>query len=319
MPTTIPRTTEMEFKEKFVKRYSALTDIDDFKEYSFSYLRKSIRVNTLKIDVDALVKRVSVDWKLTPVPWCRQGFWIEHRGEGDEKRRDVGNMLEHVLGYIYVQEAASMIPPLVLGPKPGERVLDMCAAPGSKTTQMAQYMENRGVLVANDVTGVRLAALGVNLQRCGVRNAVMSQMSGHRFKEMEFDRVLVDAPCSGTGTIRKSLKTVEMWNPKLAVRMSKTQRQLLLAGFDVLKPGGVLVYSTCTLEPEEDEGVVDFLLKQREDARVEEINLEGLKRSDAVVEFEGKRYSDSVKKCLRIWPQDNDTEGFFVAKIRRKG
>jgi NOL1/NOP2/sun family putative RNA methylase len=317
MPTTIPSTVDMQFKEKFVERYSALTDIDAFKEYSFSYLRKSIRVNTLKIGVKEVVSRVSKEWKLDPIPWCKEGFWIEHRGEGEKKRWDVGNMIEHVLGYVYVQEAASMIPPLVLDPQPGERVLDMCAAPGSKTTQMAQYMKNNGVIVANDVTGMRLAALGVNLQRCGVRNAIVTRMQGVRFRDVEFDRVLVDAPCSGTGTIRKSLKTVEMWNPKLASHLAKTQKNLLKAGFGVLKPGGTLVYSTCTLEPEEDEGVVDWLLGSFDDAKLEEIKLKGLKRSDSVVSFEGKTYSDEVKKCLRMWPQDNDTEGFFVAKIKK--
>ncbi|MBW2972304.1 NOL1/NOP2/sun family putative RNA methylase, partial [Candidatus Woesearchaeota archaeon] len=241
MPTTIPATAEMQFKEKFVDRYSQLTDIEKFKEYSFSYLRKSIRVNTLKTDVKSLVKRVSKEWKLTPIPWCDYGFWIEHRGEGDAKRWDIGNMTEHMLGYFYVQEAASMIPPIVLDPKPGERVLDMCAAPGSKTTQMAQLMQNKGVIVANDVTAVRLAALGINLQRCGVMNVITTQMQGYRFKDIEFDRVLVDAPCSGTGTIRKSLKTIEMWNPKLASHLAKTQRALLRTGFSVLKPGGTLV------------------------------------------------------------------------------
>ncbi|MBW2968062.1 tRNA methyltransferase, partial [Candidatus Woesearchaeota archaeon] len=178
-------------------------------------------------------------------------------------------------------------------------------------------MKNKGVLVANDVEGVRLAALGINLQRCGVLNVITTQMHGHRFKEMEFDRVLVDAPCSGTGTIRKSLRTVEMWNPKLASHLAKTQRRLVLAGFDVLKPGGTLVYSTCTLEPEEDEGVVDFLLSQREDSSVEPIKLP-LKHGEAVTSFEGKTYTDSVKKCLRLWPQDNDTEGFFVSKIKKE-
>jgi NOL1/NOP2/sun family putative RNA methylase len=317
MPITIPKTAELQFKEKFVERYSQLTDIDLFKKYSFSYLRKSVRVNTLKIDVKELVSRVSKEWKLDPIPWCSEGFWIEHKGVGEEKRWDVGNMLEHVLGYVYVQEAASMIPPLVLDPQPGERVLDMCAAPGSKTTQMAQLMKNEGVIVANDITGVRLAALGVNLQRCGVRNAIMTRMQGTRFREVEFDRVLVDAPCSGTGTIRKSLKTIEMWNPKLASYLANTQRGLLKVGFNVLKPGGTLVYSTCTLEPEEDEGVVDWLLNKFDNAKVEEIKLD-IKRSDAVVSFEGKTYSDEVKKCLRIWPQDNDTEGFFVAKITKR-
>jgi NOL1/NOP2/sun family putative RNA methylase len=316
MPTTIPRTAELQFKEKFITRYSALTDIDKFKEYSFSYLRKSVRVNTLKITVKELFARMSKEWMLTSIPWCDYGFWIEHRGEGEEKRWDVGNTIEHLLGYVYIQEAASMIPPLVLDPQPGERVLDMCAAPGSKTTQLAQLMQNKGVIIANDLTDVRLAALGVNLQRCGIINTITTKRHGSGFKDMEFDRVLVDAPCSGTGTIRKSLKTIEMWNPKLASFLSKTQKQLIKAGFNVLKKGGTLVYSTCTLEPEEDEGVVDFLLKACPDARVEEIELD-IKRSEAVVSFEGKTYSDEVKKCLRIWPQDNDTEGFFVAKITK--
>ncbi|MBU2561571.1 MAG: RsmB/NOP family class I SAM-dependent RNA methyltransferase [Nanoarchaeota archaeon] len=316
MPTAIPRAAELQFKEKFINRYSKLTDIDSFKEYSFSYLRKSIRVNTLKTDVKQVVSRVSKEWNLRQVPWCKEGFWIEHKGEGEDKRWDVGNMMEHVLGYVYVQEAASMIPPIVLDPKPGERVLDMCAAPGSKTTQMAAMMQNKGVIVANDITAVRLAALGINLQRCGVRNVITTQMQGYRFKEIEFDRVLVDAPCSGTGTIRKSLKTIDMWNPKLASHLAKTQKSLIKAGFNVLKPGGTLVYSTCTLEPEEDEGVVDFLLKEFPDAKVEEIKLD-IKRSPAVTDFEGRKYSDEIKKCLRIWPQDNDTEGFFVAKIRK--
>jgi NOL1/NOP2/sun family putative RNA methylase len=316
MPTTIPRTAEMQFKEKFITRYSALTDIDKFKEYSFSYLRKSVRVNTLKITVKELFERMSKEWMLTPIPWCEYGFWIEHRGIGEEKRRDVGNTIEHLLGYIYVQEAASMIPPLVLDPQPGDRVLDMCAAPGSKTTQMAQIMQNKGVIMANDITDVRLASLGVNIQRCGVMNIVTTKRHGSGFKDMEFDRVLVDAPCSGTGTIRKSLKTIDMWNPKLASYLAKTQKLLIKTGFSLLRKGGTLVYSTCTLEPDEDEGVVDFLLHECPDARVEEIKLD-IKRSDAVVAFEGKTYSDEVKKCLRIWPQDNDTEGFFVAKITK--
>ncbi len=317
MPTTIPKTAELQFKEKFIKRYSQLTDIEKFKEYSFSYLRKSIRVNTLKIDVESLKSRLTNEWKLDPVPWCKEGFWIEHRGEGEKKRWDIGNLMEHALGYFYVQEAASMIPPVVLDPQPGERVLDTCAAPGSKTTQMAQMMQNKGVIVANELTGMRIAALGINLQMCGVRNTIISQMSAERIREMEFDKVLVDAPCSGTGTIRKSLRTIEMWNPKLAEFMAKTQRNIIKSGFNVLRPGGTLVYSTCTLEPEEDEGVIDFLLREFPNAKVEKIELD-IKRSPAVTEFDGKVYSEEVKKCLRIWPQDNDTEGFFVAKIRKE-
>ena len=315
MPTAIPSAVDMQFKEKFIERYGKLTDIGKFKEFSFSYLRKSVRINTLKADVSAIKRRLGEEWRLTPVPWCDLGFWIEHKGEGDDKRWDIGNTVEHLLGYIYVQEAASMIPPLVLDPQPGERVLDMCAAPGSKTTQIAAMMQNTGVIVANDVSAGRLSALGINLQRCGVMNAIVTQMQGFR-EGVEFDRILVDAPCSGTGTIRKSLKTVETWSPKLASHLCKTQKRLLQHAFSLLKPGGTMVYSTCTLEPEEDEGVVDFLLKKFDDARVEPINL-NIKSSPAVTEFEGKKYSEEVKKCLRLWPQDNDTEGFFVAKIKK--
>jgi 16S rRNA C967 or C1407 C5-methylase (RsmB/RsmF family) len=143
-------------------------------------------------------------------------------------------------------------------------------------------------------------------------------MDGQWFKRsgIEFDRVLVDAPCSGTGTIRKSLKTIGMWNPDMIRRLSITQKQLIETGFNLLKENGTLVYSTCSLEPEEDEAVVDFLLNKYENVKLEEIKL-NLKKSPAILEFEDKKYSDEVKKCLRIWPQDNDTEGFFVAKIRK--
>lgn len=305
----IPRAEELKWKDRFVDRYSALTDFEEFKKYSLSFLRKSIRVNTLKMDVLTLKKRLEGNWQLTQVPWCKEGFWIEG------VRRDIGNLPEHVLGYIYVQEAASMIPPLVLDPQPSDRVLDMCAAPGSKSTQIAQYMNNEGILVANDAMGKRIAALGVNMQRCGVRNAILTNMQGHKFHGQEFDRVLVDAPCSGTGTIRKSLKTVNMWNPNMVKRLSGTQKQLIKKGYELLKSGGTLVYSTCTLEPDEDESVVSWLL-DKTDAKLEDIYLE-IKRGKAVVEFEGKTFNSEVKRCLRLWPQDNDTEGFFIAKIRK--
>ncbi|MBU0979989.1 MAG: NOL1/NOP2/sun family putative RNA methylase [Nanoarchaeota archaeon] len=305
--------TDLEFKPKFVERYSKLTDFDVFSRICGEYLRRSVRINTLKRPIAEVKKRLEKNWKLTPIPWCNEGFWVE------SERRDIGNTLEHALGYIYVQEAASMIPPLVLAPKPGETILDMCAAPGSKATQIAQYMKNQGTLVANDYTGLRLRALGINIQRCGINNALITRMFGHQFAKtgIKFDRVLVDAPCSGTGTIRKSWKTLRIWNPGMMRRLAATQKKLVLSGFDSLRQGGTLVYSTCSLEPEEDEGVVDHLLREREDAKIRGIELD-LKRSPAIMGFDGKDYVDEVKHCLRLWPQDNDTEGFFVAKIKNQ-
>jgi len=319
MPTPIPDRGKIEIKERFKERYSSLTDWNCFIDYSLSFLRRSIRVNTLRISIENLKKRMEKDWHLTQIPWCKEGFWIDHKGEGEEYRRDVGNTLEHQLGYIYIQEAASMIPPLALDPKPGDIVLDMCASPGSKTTQIAQYMNNEGLLIANDFQGIRMAPLGINVQRMSVTNSLLTVMKGEWFARagITFDKILVDAPCSGSGTIRKSLKTLRIWNPGMVRKIAFEQRTLVGAAFSILREGGTLVYSTCSLEPEENEGIIDFLLKKHPEARVEEINLKGLKTSPCITEFEGKTYSDEVKKCLRIWPQDNDTEGFFVAKIRK--
>ncbi len=316
MLTPIPGTESLKFKKEFIARYSKLTEFEEFKKYSLAFLRKSIRVNTLKTSIDRLHKRLAATWGFEQIPWCNEGFWIEKREEA------IGNTLEHSLGYFYVQEAVSMIPPLALlyneqFEEPA--ILDMCASPGSKTTQIAQMLNNKGVIIANDHIGIRLAPLGLNLQRCGVRNAIITLMQGQWFSNIktQFDYVLADAPCSGTGTIRKSLSTIEAWNPKMVTKLSFVQKNLIETGFKVLKQDGVLVYSTCSLEPEENEGVVDFLLKRHDNAVIEEVNLPHLKSSPPVLFFEDKKYSDEISKTLRIWPQDNDTEGFYVARIRK--
>jgi tRNA (cytosine49-C5)-methyltransferase len=302
------------FKPLFIARYSELTNWEEFKKYNLCFLRRSIRVNTILDSVKNVTNSIEAKgWKLKPIPWCKEGFWIEH-----EDRRDVGNLLEHHLGKVYVQEAASMIPPLVLQPKPGDIILDMCAAPGSKTTQMGAMMENKGLIVANDYKGQRLQSLGINLQRAGLTNVVVSLMSGKRFHGFEFDKILVDAPCSGTGTIRKSLKTISIWNPKMITKLAKQQKELLVSGFENLKVGGELVYSTCSVEPEENEGVVSYLLEKFENADVVKVKLPGLKLAKPITEFGKEKYDSRVKNTMRIWPQDNDTEGFFVCKIIKK-
>jgi NOL1/NOP2/sun family putative RNA methylase len=304
---------KIEIKPKFMERYSSLTDWESFKKYSLMYLRRSIRVNTLKMSVEELKKRLEEEWELVPIPWCKEGFWIKNIKTG---RRDIGNLPEHSLGYFYIQEAVSMIPPIVLGAKPGEIVLDMCASPGSKASQIAAMMKNKGVFVANDYKTLRMKPLSLNLQRCGITNNIITLMEGRWFKDIKFDRILVDAPCSGTGTIRKSLKTLRMWNPNMIRRLAGTQKQLICQAFSCLKKGGTMVYSTCSLEPEEDEAVIDYFLSKCGDAKLEEIEID-IKRGEPVMEFDGNTYNPEVKKCLRIWPQDNDTEGFFVVKIKK--
>jgi tRNA (cytosine49-C5)-methyltransferase len=308
----IPNSENIEIKQAFESRYRELLGnrYEEFINYSLSFSRRSIRVNTLKISINEIKERLKENWTLTQIPWCKEGFWI--KGE----RRDIGNLKEHLLGYFYVQESASMIPPIVLEPKENETILDMCAAPGSKATQIGMYMKNSGVLIVNDYKGMRIKPLGINIQKAGLTNTIITLMEGQRFKEFEFDRILVDAPCSGTGTIRKSLKTLEMWNPNMIKRLSGTQKSLIETAFKNLKEKGTMVYSTCSLEPEENEEVVSTLLNKYDTAKVQEIDLD-IKRSSPVLEFKGKEYNKEVKKALRIWPQDNNTEGFFVCKIKK--
>ncbi|MFH1377031.1 MAG: RsmB/NOP family class I SAM-dependent RNA methyltransferase [Candidatus Woesearchaeota archaeon] len=296
-----------EFKEKFIERYSKLTNFQEFKEASLKQHPKSIRTNTLKITPTKLKQRLK-EFKLKQIPWCKEGFWVE--GE----RTDLGNLPEHGLGYFYIQEASSMLPSIALDPKKGDFVLDIAAAPGSKTTHLAALMKNTGLIIANDPDYKRIKALNMNIQRSGITNTIITKMPGRFFKNLNFDKILLDAPCSGTGTIRKSPRTILEWNPNNIKRIAGIQRQLIKTSFENLKKGGILVYSTCTLEPLENEGIVSHLLENYPNAKLEKINIK-IKSSPAILEFEDQKFDPEVKKCLRIWPQDNNTDGFFVAKI----
>ena len=296
-----------QFKKDFIERYKKLTDWKEFKEACVKRLKRSIRVNTLKISQEELLPRLK-NYKLTQIPFCKEGYYIE--GE----QMDIGNLPEHALGNFYVQEAASMIPPLILEPEKHDFILDMAAAPGSKTTQLSALMENTGIIIANDYKYQRLKPLSINTQRCGCKNVILTISKGHRIKNIQFDRILLDAPCSGTGGISKSLRTLEIYNTNMIKKLAMEQRRLILSAYSLLKTNGILVYSTCSIEPHEDEAVINHLLKNT-DAKLEKIEIKNLKSSEPVLEFENESYSSEIKKCLRIWPQDNNTEGFFIAKI----
>ncbi len=296
-----------EINRKFVEKYEEIDGSEEFYEYMAKPIRQSFRVNTLKADVETVVRRLSEDFELESVPWCKEGFFVY--GEGITKTP------EFALGLIFMQEASSMIPPVVMDLEENMLVLDMAASPGAKTTQIAQYMKNTGCVIANDVKYSRLNILISNVQKYGCLNVVVTDKDGRffgRFRDT-FDRVLLDAPCSNVGMIRKNYKYLKLWRQREVEALSRLQKSLILAAYKCLKPGGILVYSTCTLDPEENEEVVDYLL-QNTDARLERIRLP-LKSTDPITEFRGKSYTDEVRKCLRIHPQDNDTEGFFVAKV----
>jgi len=298
------RAINRELYERMIK----IDPSDAFFRYMVKPLRSSIRVNTLKGKTEE-VRRNLTEIIIGKVPWCKEGFFVS--------TDDFGKMPEHQLGIIFSQEASSMIPPVVMAPKPGMTVLDIAAAPGAKTTQIAQYMENEGCIVANDVKHSRINVLISNLQKCGVLIARVTEKDGRffgRFRE-RFDAVLVDAPCSNMGMIRKNYKNTRLWRLRDCYGLSKLQKSLLMSAYKAVKRGGVVVYSTCTLEPIENEEVIDYILRNT-DAEIERIDLP-VKRRKAFLEFDGKEYDEEVSKCLRIHPQDNDTEGFFVAKLRK--
>ena len=235
---------------------------------------------------------------------------------------EIGRSLEHLLGYYYVQEIASMLPVLALKPRPGELVLDIAAAPGSKTTQIAAAMKNTGTIIANDVNLKRLKILASNMERCGVVNSIITRRDGialcKRLKDAGFlfDKILVDAPCSGEGTLRSSPITYQMWNIHTIKSLSKLQKGILASALEILKIGGEIVYSTCTHAPEENEEVVDFVLKNFDNIKIESISLP-IKCRPGINKWLDSSYDKNVEKSCRIYPQDNNTEGFFIAKLRR--
>ncbi len=309
-------------KQDFVNRIEKLIGKKDAREFfdiCYTKCPSSIRCNTLKMKSSELIKRLrGYGWDVRqPMKEFPEVMIVDGLKPGE-----LGKTKEHLLGYYYVQEISSMLPMLALKPEAGEYVLDLCASPGSKTTQAAAMMENKGFIMANEISMGRIGILNSNLERCGVMNTIVTRKEGvalceRLFKksQIRFDKILVDAPCSGEGTLRKSPKTFQMWNINMIKKISKTQKKLAVAAFRLLKVDGVMIYSTCTLAPEENEMIVNYLLENF-DCKVEALSLP-LKFRSGVCEWEGEQFNRECEKCLRLYPQDNDSDGFFVAKIRK--
>ena len=313
----------IEPKALFVERMKKLLpdeqDLTKFMSIIHEKPKNWIRCNTLKITPEELKKKLEEKgWKISQkFKDYPEMMLIENElGPGE-----LGKSIEHLIGYYYVQEICSMMSVLALDCKPGEIVLDLCASPGSKTTQMAAKMQNTGTIIANDKDLGRITILAANLERCGATNTIITREDAVqlcvKLKEisMKFDRILVDAPCSGEGTLRSSPKTFIMWNVSMIEKLSRLQKKMVSSVLPLLKEGGVLVYSTCTHAPEEDESVVSFLA-EKFDMDVEEIYLP-LKCRHGVEEWKTEKFKGSENVC-RIYPQDNDSEGFFVAKLKKK-
>ncbi|GAB3017037.1 16S rRNA (cytosine(1407)-C(5))-methyltransferase RsmF [Bowmanella dokdonensis] len=286
-----------------------------FIDYCQRPLRRSIRVNTLKITLPDFTERAQKQgWQLEAVPWCKEGFWLQRPAE--QENLPLGNTAEFLAGMFYIQEASSMLPPVALlagesGTTDISRVLDMAAAPGSKTTQLSASMNNQGLLVANELSSSRLKVLNASLQRMGAMNVAMSHFEGQVFGQWlpeGFDAVLLDAPCGGEGTVRKDPLALQNWSEAALHKLAAVQKELMDSAFHALRPGGVLVYSTCTLSVEENQQVVNALLNRYPQALVVE-SLAGL--------FDGADKAVTPEGYLHVWPQLFDSEGFFVARLRK--
>lgn len=271
----------------------------------------SLRLNPLQAQAQPL--RPHLHQRGQSVPWCSDGFALP------ERDARLGQTIEHAMGAYYVQAKAPMLAVEVLAPQPGERVLDLCAAPGGKATQIAARMQNSGLLLVNEMQRKRVPALVGNLERCGVANHVLTQAPGTlltRYFPNFFDRVLVDAPCSGDGIVRKDQTMLAYWSPQDAQRHAQQQIGLLRAAYAMLRPGGTLVYSTCSLSLEENEEVLLGILR-RHGNEVAILPIPAVAERPLPAVLAGQ-FPAEFARCVRIWPHRHDTEGAFVACLSKR-
>ncbi|MFA6073494.1 MAG: NOL1/NOP2/sun family putative RNA methylase [Candidatus Woesearchaeota archaeon] len=272
--------------------------------------KKSIRVNTLKISEFELIKRLRKNGvKLEKAPFLDHGYFYE-------ADFSLGSTPDYLQGYYYLQEAASQIPVQEMELTETDVVLDMAASPGSKTTQMAQIMNNKGVIIALDNDRNRLDSLQNNLERLSITNTIILRKDS-RFADdfkLKFDKILLDAPCSGNFCIESDYFSKRSLNDLF--QKSKTQKELLVTAIKCLKSGGLLIYSTCSLEPEEDEMVIDAILQKHPEVKL--VELKTKIGDEGCIEAFGKVMHPSLKLTRKFWPHKTNTEGFFIAKFRKE-
>jgi tRNA (cytosine40_48-C5)-methyltransferase len=293
---------QMSGREFFLSRYENLG-----WQFQESLLRQAIRINHTNAKGKNLIERLAgLGVYLEKIPFLPSGYWVL------ESKVSAGATAEYLLGMYSIQEAAAQIPASLFSSLKGKKVLDAAAAPGGKTVQMADLMDNTGVIAALDVDKRRLFALSNHLERCHVGNTVVYMLDARYTPSLntKFDRVLIDAPCSGNFAADKdwfkhrTLKDVE--------RNAGVQREILAKTVDCLSDEGEIVYSTCSLEPEEDELNMDWAVKNLA-VQIEEVNCIG---EGGLTNVFGEQLDPSVERCRRIWP--DETQGFFVCKLKKR-
>lgn len=285
-----------------------------------------LRYNPLKFESGEIFeKRISqvTGWELAAVPWCAEGYYYQPSCQP-------GKHPWHEAGAYYIQEPSAMSAVELLGAEPGEKILDLCGAPGGKTTQIAGKMQGQGLLVSNEFYGNRAKILAQNVERMGIANTVVLNESAERLAQrfpQFFDRILVDAPCSGEGMFRKDPQAAQEWSLQHVEMCALRQREILSQAADLLKPGGVLVYSTCTFEPRENEGCMAWFLHE-----YPEFSLQRAECAEPYFSAGRAEWTDpgadgvktqvqeqELKKTYRLWPHKLQGEGHFAARLKKAG
>lgn len=317
----------VQLPKEFIERMRGLLGEEEFANFYASYDSPKfagIRVNTLKID--PIDFKAVVPFDLRPIPWCQTGYYVEEQAKP-------GKHPYYHAGLYYIQEPSAMAPVELLDVTPGERVLDLCAAPGGKSTQIAAKLCGRGMLVTNDINPERTKALAKNIELYGVRNAVVLGESPERIARAFpsfFDKILIDAPCSGEGMFRKDEDMARHWEPNWVRKYADMQQEILKSAAAMLAPGGRIVYSTCTFAPEENEATIAEFLLEHPEFRVVPLGLDyGIApgRPEWLTWLadrgEGKMYPPEIAEqtagCGRLWPHQVEGEGHFLAVLERQG
>lgn len=299
--------------EKFTERMRENLG-DEFDAFISCYdrpRRRGLRVNTMKITPQEFAEKAPFPVK--KIPWVDNGFFYP----------DDVMPAQHpwyAAGVYYLQEPSAMTPASRLPVREGDRVLDLCAAPGGKSTELAARLHGTGVLVANDVSLSRARALLRNLELFGTERMLVTCETPENLAEVfpgYFDKILVDAPCSGEGMFRKSQAVLDAWSPERTAECSRTQRQILQSAWQMLRPGGLMMYSTCTFSPEEDEQVIGWFLREYPDMELQPVEpYYGGFRPGRPEWADG---NEELRKTVRIWPHIMEGEGHFLALMKKAG
>lgn len=301
----LPQSFLDSMKEILGEDYEAfLAGFDGQRQYG-------LRVNTLKMNLEEF-ERIA-PFHLKKVPWISNGYFYE--AEDVPAKHPF-----YSAGLYYLQEPSAMTPASRLKVQPGERVLDLCAAPGGKATELGAALQGEGLLVANDINTARARALLRNLELFGISNSFVTNEPPHvlaeRFPEF-FHKIMVDAPCSGEGMFRKNPAVVDSWQEKGPEYFSKLQREIIVQAADMLLPGGMMFYSTCTFSPLENEKTITHLLKERSDMEVIPMeDYEGF--AEGLTSYRGEVFDESCRLCRRIWPHKMSGEGHFMTLLHKK-